>query len=169
MVELEDLISKRLRYIGRACDVCWLGFGDLIFETDYKGNKRTSAEYALHIQSAFRLWNPYNKQIHIGYSDIFYPCGDGERPENFEWDIQGNNLYDEKVDNLQKNICIMNELVVAEVKVKEFCDLTILFANGYQIDTLTECFSGDAELWRFFKSGVNEPHLVATGTGLQRQ
>ena len=63
----------------------------------------------------------------------------------------------------------MNELVVAEVKVKEFCDLTILFANGYQIDTLTECFSGDAELWRFFKSGVNEPHLVATGTGLQRQ
>lgn len=169
LAELKDLIRKKLQYFGRAIDVCWFGFGNLTLETDDKGVQRTVAEYALHIQSSFRIWKPGNPQFRIGFSDVFNPCGGGERPEAFNWDIQGGNFYDEKVKAFQENSEQMDGMIVAAVEVNELFDLKITFTNGFLLETFSECFCEAVELWRLFEPYREKPHLVVTGAGLEQQ
>ena len=168
MDNVEELIGKKLQRIGRACDWCWLAFGNNRLVTDHKGRQRTISEYALDIQSSFRLWKPKTPEFNIGWSDVFNPCGGGERPDDFNWDIQGGNFYDEKVKKLQENTEQMDGMIVQNIELNELFDLTIIFANGFLLETFTECFCEKVELWRLFEPYTDNDQLIVTGLGLEK-
>lgn len=167
MDKLEELIGQKLSRIGRAVDLCWFQFGNYRLETDHNGKQREVADYALDIQSSFRLWNPKNPKFRIGWSDIFNPCGGGERPDDFVWDIQGGNFYDEKVKALQEDSEQMAGMIVKRIEVNELFDLKITFTNGFLLETFSECFCFDVALWRLFEPFTEKPHLIVTGSGLE--
>lgn len=168
MEKIEELIGKELLTIGRACNVCWLGFGHEHFVIDHKGIERIVSEYSLHIQCAFRLWHPEKPKFRIARDDIYEPCGGGEPPDNFYWDVQDGNFYDEKAKILRQHLEQINDMIVAAIDVNTLYDLKITFENGFLLETFCDCFSKETELWRLFNPYTDKPHLVVTGTGIEK-
>ncbi|MFI3231308.1 MAG: hypothetical protein R3Y29_07170 [bacterium] len=146
---------------------CWIGLGDLISVTNHRGEQVTRAKYALHLQSNFRIYQPTNLDLRIGYGDVFNPYGGVERPENFDFDVQGENFYDEKVAILQQNTVLMNSMIVKTVEISELFDLKIVFDNGVILETFSDCFCESVELWRLFTFGEDSQYIIACGTGIE--
>ena len=104
-IEQGNLVS-----MGRASSLGWILF------------VKDDEEYALHLQTAFRI--KVDEKIFLASSEMFQPS-DRVRTddifdfETFEWDIQGNNRYDERVKqfmekydhNLRVNNTSVNQIV----------------------------------------------------------
>ena len=131
--KLSIVLSKPFRYIGRASNMAWLGFGQDVSGEDFHGKKRILAQYALHVQCSFRVVH-LNKII-LGNSDIFEPNTQTKCMENFNWDVMGGNLYDEKSQILIEEL--KNEsIVVSNVEVSCWGDLKLELTDGYVIEIL---------------------------------
>ncbi len=164
MIDVKDLIGEKFQYIGRSINLCWIGIGDLIPVTNYKGEKIIKAKYALHIMSNFRIWQPDNPNFRIGYGDVFNPCGGLEPPEGFDYDIQGWNFYDEKVKALQENHQLMSGLIVKTAQTNQIGDLKIVFNNGVILETFSDTFTPNIELWRLFTTNNKKEYQIVYTT-----
>lgn len=104
-IEQGNLVS-----MGRASSLGWILF------------VKDDEEYALHLQTAFRI--TVDEKIFLASSEMFQPSDrvrtdDKFDFETFEWDIQGNNRYDERVKqfmekydhNLRVNNTSVNQIV----------------------------------------------------------
>ena len=60
------IIEKPLKYIGRAGNLAWLGFGEYVTTINHKGIQRKIAQYTLHIQCPFRITQTEKKIICAG-------------------------------------------------------------------------------------------------------
>lgn len=154
---LNILINKRLQGIGRAGDMCWISFGELIKMKNYKGDIVEKGEYALHLQCPWRI-KDFNSKIILASRDIYEPNSKISWNDNFEWDIKGNNLFDE---NINKMFLDKNSILVKKVSISLNNDLTIIFSNKLVLECFTN-ISSEQECWRFFKTGA-DMHLIASG------
>ena len=93
---LNQIRGKKLRDIGRAANIIWLNFIDLAIEKEYEGKDILSGSLCLHVQCPCRMIDKEDRKIIFASSDIYVPNSSIEWSDNFEWDIQGNNLFDEK-------------------------------------------------------------------------
>lgn len=94
MIQPENLIGKNVRKIGRAAAMCWIHFGRPV-EIESRGRKRIVGEFALDLDCPWRIRNS-SGGIELGSADMFVPASGHALDEDFDWDIQGNNLFDEK-------------------------------------------------------------------------
>ena len=81
--------------------------------------------------------------------------------DTFDWDIQGNSRYDERVDSFIDKY--LNKLVVIGAFVSQYGDLTIKMNNGIEIEVFIS-MSKD-ECWRFFRRH-SDNHLIIGGEGI---
>jgi len=150
---LDELKGCNLVSAGRASSLAWFLF---VKEDD---------EYALHLQTGFRV--VVDDSIYFTSSDIFQPSEIVENAEcfnfeNFDWDVQGNNRYDEKVKLFSEKYSF--NLCVSEVSLNQFGDLLIQLSGAVKIEVFVNASRG--ECWRFFKRN-SDSHLVITGEGLE--
>jgi len=163
--KLKELIGLPFRYAGRACDLIWFGFGDLIKKEEKRhGGFREVAEYALHVQCAWRLTEL--KKIIVGSADKYIPSSEIEDYDNFDWDIQGANRCDEQLKSMFARLT--TELIVENVTADRFGGIKIFLSENVLLEIITDS-STDNEAWRFFRSGVDTEHLVMTGVGAEWQ
>lgn len=148
--------GEKIRYIGRAASLCWIGFGKDV-QVDLKNEKkRTLAEFALHIQCSFRVCK--NRKIKFTNLDMYEPSEELENYDNFNWDVPGNNLFDINAQKLTK-IFEENFVTVEHVILTPQNDLTIKLSGGWEIEIFNNgCYEG--EIWRFFKPGSEDAHIV---------
>lgn len=151
--KMKEIIGLQGLSFGRAAAMAWINFGvgDL--------------EYALHLQCSFRVRD--REEILVTNTDMFEPSDSALNkpeydPDLFDWDVQGENRYDEWVGNLDP--AFIRTLKVADVKVSAFGDVTILFEQDIVIDVFVDATVD--ECWRLFKIGSDQ-HLVMTGNGLE--
>lgn len=159
---LEQLISKPVCNIGRASNMLWIGIGETFRILDRRGNEVTKSTISLHVQSTWRIVNKNNKEILLASSDFYSPNSKIIVEKDFEWDVQGNNLFDEKSQlwlNSKKSI------YVEEYKINRWGDLLLVFSNNDCLEIFVNS-SDDTECWRLFKYNSNEEHLVVTGLGV---
>ena len=123
--DLEILRGTKLNAIGRAAAMCWMSFGDLI-EIESHSELRTVGQYALDLDCPWRI--RYNSKILLASSDMFEPASTCQNDETFEWDIQGNNLFDERAAMLCSREPI---LAVRSIELSPTYDLKITFSNNY--------------------------------------
>lgn len=149
--------------IGRAADMCWVHFGETIQVNDYKGDIVEKGTYALHLQCPWRIIKKEEQQIiSLGSYDIYEPKSTMEWSEDFDWDVQGMNLFDEKLSAIK----IYEKVIhIKSVKINTLNDLKIIFSNECILETFINS-STDNECWRFFKCNSHENHLIATGRSL---
>jgi len=75
----------------------------------------------------------------------------------FDWDILGNNLYDEKIKTWLES----HDRTISDYKLEKNLDLTVTFDDGDVLEifinttTTTEC-------WRFFECNSHD-HVVVSG------
>jgi hypothetical protein len=165
--KLDKLVGLNLRYAGRASNLFWLGFGEKILVTR-RGKKEEVAEYALHIQCSWRIAKGY--KIIVGSQDFYSPrTGLENENEHFEWNIQGNNRFDERIESFIKDI---NEHTIVErVDSDEVGGLKIFLSQGYLLEVFPNTSEDDeySEFWRLFNRKEGSPHFVVTGNGVKNE
>lgn len=170
---LSILKNLKLGHISRAGSTICLGFGEKIekniackMEDGSFGVKKVAvSKYALHIDCPFRII--CREKILLSKNDIFTPnstlINSVEDVEDFEWDVFGDNNFDEKIEKyFLENKAYLS---VREIEVSRFGDLKIQLTDNFCIETFIDS-SDDGECWRFFESGNNDAaHLITTGCG----
>ncbi|PSL40914.1 hypothetical protein B0H99_10346 [Planomicrobium soli] len=160
--ETDKLKGLKLRTAGRAANLFWLGFGEIIPITR-RGETEEAPEFALHIQCAWRL--SANFKIVVASQDLFVPRSDwAEDDEEFEWDIPGNNRFDERITDFLK--VAAGTLFITEVQVDSLGGLKILMSNSFVLEVFPDS-SEEWEFWRFFNRQQNSPHFVVSVNGVE--
>lgn len=144
---LEQLVGKKVCDIGRASNMLWIVFDEMI---------------SLHVQTMWRIVNKEEQEILLAYSDFYSPNSKLLEKKDFKWDVQGNNLFDEKAGNWLKTV---ETVSVNEYKINRWGDLLLVFSNGERLEIFVDA-SDDTECWRLFKHDSDEAHLVVTGFGV---
>lgn len=170
---LTVLKNQKLPRVIRAATLAEFQFGDYIekeFNHYEKGkimstNRRMVPKLQLHVDCCFRLI--CGDTIILSRGDIFEPTSVMENDpdfdwDQFDWDIIGNNRFDEMVERYFTNE--ENDFIVEDIKVSPLGDLQIDFTNGFILEVFTD-ISGADECWRFFELG-SDIHTVITGQGL---
>ncbi|HWL22436.1 hypothetical protein H7K20_18910 [Priestia aryabhattai] len=165
--KVDKLVGLNLRYIGRASNLFWLGFGEKILVTR-RGKMEEVAEYALHIQCSWRIAKA--NKIVVGSRDFYYPrTGLDNENEHFEWDVQGNNRFDERIKSIIEDI---NEHTIVErFESDEVGGLKIFLSQGYLLEVFPDTSEDDeySEFWRLFNRKEDSPHFVVTGNGIENE
>lgn len=160
---LDQLLHKKICDIGRASNMLWVSIGENIIALDRKGNEVKKSTISLHVQSTWRIVNKEKKEILLASSDFYSPNSTVTADNEFEWDVQGNNLFDEKSQIwLNKNRLIY----IKEYKVNRWGDLLLIFSNDNRLEIFINS-SDSTECWRLFKHHSDEEHLVVTGLGVE--
>lgn len=160
--ELKKITGLPFRNAGRACDIVWFGFGNIIKKKDRRtGGVRDVAEYVFHVQCAWRITD-FHKII-VGSADKYIPSSKIEVNSDFDWDVQGANRCDEQLKNLFSNL--ETELIVKNVAVDRLGSIRVFFTDEVILEIIPDS-STDIESWRFFQNGADKEHLVVNGIGL---
>lgn len=155
-----NLIGKKLIYIGRSMDLIMFGFGLRKIRKNRKGESEFYSEFCLHLQTAFRIAK--SNKILIAYNDIFTPRN--EEMDDFDFTESGTTLFDKKL--LEYNTQLINGLEVLKVEINDMGDIKIVLKNNIYVETFN-IDSGFDETWRFFKGEADKEHLVAHGSMLR--
>lgn len=160
MIQPEDLIGKNVYGIGRAAAMCWIHFGRPV-EIELRGRKRILCEFALDLDCPWRLRNS-SGSIELGSADMFAPASGYDLDVDFDWEIQGSNLFDEKVKLLFPED---SQIVVTSAGWNGNYDLTITFSNGLCLESFVN--ASREECWRLFMPDLEHEDLIMTGTGIE--
>ena len=150
---LSKLVGQPLRKICRAAATVLMSYGD-------------DDGYALHVDCSFRM--TCGSRIVFAISDMFLTSTklieeDDFDWGSFEWDVIGNNRFDERVKKY-----FYDEpfgFIVKKISVSKLGDLAISFENGFELELFA---SGLEENWRFFECGDTDYHLVIAGGKIER-
>lgn len=160
---LDRIIGKPICAIGRVSNMLWIGIGEKIKVVNQKGREVEKSMYALHIQCQWRIINRAKKEILLASSDIYSPRTDMDSQNDFDWDSQGNNLFDEKSQRWLKE---KKPIYIKKYKIDQWGDLVLFFSNGERLQTFNSA-SDDTECWRLFMPKSDELHLVVSGLKIQ--
>ena len=161
MIQPEELAGKSVCKIGRAAAMCWIHFG-WPMEIELLGRKRVLGEFALDLDCPWRI-RTSSGGIELGSADMVVPTSRHVLDEDFNWDVQGNNLFDEKAKLLFPE---GSQITVTAVGLSGNCDLTITFSNGLCLESFVNA-SSQEECWRLFMPGLEHGDLVVTGVGIE--
>lgn len=146
---MDEILGKRLRYIGYCLDLLWMGFGDIIERDDTILNqKEYVAQYSLHIQCPFEIYDNQRKYMVLSSGDT----------SQFEYNQLEINKHLEKT--------------FSQYCVDEFIQSYNFHNGNLTMQTqklLINIFgTGDCdEAWRLFKTESNDEHLVCRNGILQ--
>lgn len=156
---LNQLQGKYISGIGRAGNIIWLNFTGTDVETEYTGKNILPGSLCLHVQCPCRMIDKENRIIIFASSDIYIPNSSIEWCESFEWDIQGNNLFDEKSMHW---LLSKGKVCINSYKFNIFGDLKLTLSNGNIFEVLINSSSSD-ECGRLFEKNSDKDHFVVTG------
>lgn len=160
--ELNKLNGLKLRDAGRATNLFWLGFGEMISLTR-RGVTEEVPEVAMHILCTWRLSR--GSKILVASQDFYSPRSNwDEKDRDFDWDVPGDTRFDEKINELFK--ILEKDLIVTEVETDPHGGLKILFLESYVLEVFPDS-SDDSEFWRFFNRKEKSPHFVVSGDGVE--
>lgn len=159
---LESLVDQPICSLGRKENKFWLGIGQEKSVIDRNGCMVKKGTYELHIQSAFRVVNKEKCEIIFASSDFYSPNSVTREEKDFEWNINGNNLFDEKSRSWLE---YGDVIYVKEYKINRWGDLLLVLSNGDYLEIVVDT-SDYTECWRLLKCGSDEEHMVVTGDGV---
>lgn len=147
---LHCLVGKPFRSIGRAEDLVWLGFGDLVKKVSFDGQEKLVARYALHLQTGWRIIRN-ESEIVIGFGDLFL-----DPPQSMPCSDKIENRFDARIEKLLSESPFP---VVSEIIADNLGGLIINFAPELRLEILPMDSEG-SEQWRFFEMDSTGEHFV---------
>ncbi|MDR1700881.1 MAG: hypothetical protein LBR68_06785 [Lachnoclostridium sp.] len=152
---LSILKGLPLQTFFRASNMLEIGFGDIVKEKNLRKEIVDVAQYRIHVQCPWRF--VLGKKIIVASEDIYLPCSTIKWSDDFDWDVFGNNLFDELCE--QEMYKLLQKIFVEDVILEQFGGLSIVFSSRYMLQILPVTSNNESELWRFFKSGAKH-HFV---------
>jgi hypothetical protein len=158
---LKQMIGFAFTRTTRAANMECFQFGTLL-RIDHKGIERQIGEFGLHLQCPWRFTK--SNFIIVGSDDLYeQPDELSEYDENFNWDVQGGNLRDVKLESLLKS----NKYIVKSIYEDNFGGFRIYFSNDLNLSVFPTLSSKSeySEYWRFLDN-KNKKHFVMSTLGL---
>ncbi len=153
-----SLMGKRLRYIVRSCDLIDFGFGDTFIRKNRHGKNVEVAAFALHLQCPFRITR--QDRILIGSDDLFFSSSSGD--DNMDLRMKDTCILDDKLKLLQD---LFSKESVTGVSMSPCGDI-FLQLSTLNVSAFCTGSTGN-EMWRFFETGTDKPHIICTGLGFE--
>lgn len=154
---LDEIIGKPICSMGRAANMLWIGIGEKFATTNWRGEAVEKSTYALHVQTGWRIVREAKKEVLLTAYDMYSPRTGMPYDEDFEWEPQGNNLFDEKCQSwLERELPVY----IRRYDINQWGDLTLWLSNEEVLQVFNTS-SDDSECWRLFMPGKDRPHLVA--------
>lgn len=156
------LAAKSVWKCTRAADMACFQFGQRRQVKDVRGNDGDVGEYALHLQSPWRIVK--DDRVLMAALDVYHPRRGHENDDGpeFDWEHAGN-LLDERILTFFENGT--REYVVEKVHAGHAGALRILLQGELWLE-ICPCDSRDGEHWRLFKPRSDREHFVVTGAGI---
>ena len=151
MEKLIQIQEKPMIGIGRASNMLWAHFGELLQVKNYRGIDMEKGEYALHIQCPWRFMK--NHVIILGSNDFYVPTRENEN--NFDWQIIGHSVFDKSAQKISNEVCPVK---VKNVEVDVIGNLRIYLEQ----EIILEAFPVNStieESWRFINNLTGE-HII---------
>jgi len=171
---LAILKGQPLCFVFRFGDMICFEFGEVITKKVHAKGKNgklkladvQAGRYVLHIQTYCRV--SAGSETLFTSGDVYQPSMALENDEAFDyeafnWELKGNNLFDEVVAQRFSNL---SDFIISRVSINRLGDTTIAFRNGYVLEILPNVSNAE-ECWRFFENGPKKGHLVVTGSGIE--
>lgn len=153
---LDEIVGKPVCSMGRAANMLWIGIGERFMTVNWRGEAVEKSTYALHIQTRWRIVNETKKEVLLAAGDMYSPRTGMPYDKEFDWELQGNNLFDEKCQSwLEREMPVY----IKRYEINQWGDLTLLFSNEEMLQVFNTS-SDDSECWRLFMPGKDRPHLV---------
>jgi hypothetical protein len=117
--------------------------------------------YEIQLLFPCRMINANMKTILFASCNVYVPNSkmDVISNQKFNWNIQGNNLFDERIEKWNNEKGIIH---IEEIDVNRYGDLRIKLSNNDIIETFTNT-STDRILWKFLEVNINSDQLIVTG------
>jgi len=151
---LVAMLGQRLRYLGRATDLVWVGIGRDIEAPRRGGGTQVLAEHAMHLQCPWRLTllgNPLVASWDLHRSTGSNEWADGEL-------AKGEAAFDPVAAQLTAeggDRCHRVEVIVGN----DWGGVSIAFSGGLVLDVLPVTTASD-ECWRYFRPGDDDDHFI---------
>jgi hypothetical protein len=154
---LETLVGEPLLELGRAADMMWMGFGDVVLAPTRVDPDRRLARHRLHVSCPLRLDSA--AAVLVASSDIYRrPCEPHSSARFADWDKPGANLFDALVATYWR----ANEpgsVRVDRISADSFGGLELRL-SGDQVIRIFPSRSGADEHWRYFQINSDHDHFV---------
>lgn len=151
---LAAMMGERLRYVGRATDLVWVGIGRDVEVPRRGGGTRLLAQHALHLQCPWRL--TLLGEPLIGSWDLHRSTG------SLEWADgeleQGEAAFDLVAVQLTADASERDhrvEVIVGD----DWGGVSVGFSGGLALDVLPVTTASD-ECWRYFRPDEDDNHFV---------
>lgn len=127
--------------------------GDLI-KLDFSLKNVT---YCIHVQNAL-LRGVKSGELVMSSFDMYLPSKSYRKKlfKKFKWDVSGNNLFDEQLEEFKKYI--LNKQV--KTISRSSLDLVLNFSSDVRIELLANTLEKDKEVYRIFKKDDLDSHYV---------
>ena len=154
---LQDLVGFELTQTSRNANMECLKFGNKTND-----NNQNIGEYALHIQTDWRIIN--EKNILVGSKDLYEP--NSENQSEIDFDYEDGNLRDENL----KIIINSYSLIISKITTDKIGGLNVKFENETELQIIptTSNASEYNEFWRLIDNRSTETkHLVSRISGIE--
>ncbi len=151
---LAAMSGDRLRYLGRATDLVWIGVGADVEAPDRHGRRRVLAEHALHLQCPWRL-------TRLGLPllaswDVYRAVGSDERAEDEL--LPGEAAFDPVAQELT-TAAEQSDQRVERLVANDWGGFVMEFTGGVMLEVLPVTTASE-ECWRYFRPGEDVDHFV---------
>jgi hypothetical protein len=153
---LEPLLGEPFMDLGRAADMVWMGFGDVVAAPTRRDPERRSARHRIHVSCPLRLDS--RAAVLIASSDIYRPGQGRDESMPFEWDKPGANLFDASVAAFWAEH-EPGSSVLESVDADAFGGLQLGLSSGHAIKIFPNR-SGADEHWRYFEIDGGDHFVV---------
>lgn len=163
---LDQLQGEKITCIRREAIRLWIGIGDTIENLNNNDLPIRKAKMVICIQCAWKIVDNEQKKIIVASSDAFSPKNvivqEKFNHDDFDWNAEGNNLCDEKLQNWLET---RSPIYMKEYNINRFGDLQIILSNDEQLKIFINA-SDYTEAWRIF-SFHGGKQLVFSGLGYE--
>ncbi|GHV43885.1 hypothetical protein FACS1894180_4310 [Bacteroidia bacterium] len=156
---LKQLIGYKLTRSTRMGATECLKFG-ILYSIDHKGIEWQIGEFAIHLQCPWRITK--NDTLIVGSDDVSeQPDENAEYDENFNWDIQGGNLRDVKLQSFIK----LGKCMVQSITTDDFGGFELTFIDNIKLTVFPALSSKNfGEHWRLLdnRNGTKCHYVIDT-------
>jgi hypothetical protein len=150
---LAPLLGERLRYIGRAADLVWVGIGRDVALPERSAGSRALAEHAMHLQCPWRLTMCGDPLV--GSSDLY------RSPGSNDWaDAElapGASAFDVVAAELTRSADA--DYHVEVITGNDWGGVSISFGGELLLEVLPVS-TASRECWRYFRPGTDDHFIV---------
>lgn len=116
----------------------------------------------MHLQCAWRVVGPSG--IVVASRDRYTPAGDRDQDcDGWDWTVQGANRCDERMAGWLDG----TSYLVTAATADPYGGMRLTLARGFALEVFPDdSLPGDH--WRVFQPGVDGPHFVVTGAGVEQ-